>query len=45
MLRVMIVDDHELVRAGLKTVFELEDDIVVVAEAASGEEALSLIHI
>lgn len=40
-IRLMVVDDHEVVREGLKTVFELEDDIEVVAEAGSGEEALA----
>ncbi|MEW6281099.1 MAG: response regulator transcription factor, partial [Candidatus Eremiobacterota bacterium] len=41
MLKLMLVDDHEVVRAGLKTVLELEQDLQVVAEAASGEEALA----
>lgn len=40
MIRVLIVDDHHLVRAGLRTVLELEEDIDVTGEAASGEEAL-----
>lgn len=38
--RVMIVDDHEIVRTGLRMVIEIEPDIVVVGEAASGEEFL-----
>jgi DNA-binding NarL/FixJ family response regulator len=41
-IRVMIVDDHEVVRAGVKAVLAREDAIVVVAEASSGPEAISL---
>lgn len=44
-LRMMVVDDHLVVREGLKTVFELEDDIEVVAEAGSGEEALARLEL
>lgn len=40
MIRVMLVDDHEMVRSGLRTAIELEDDMEVVAEAESGEECL-----
>lgn len=39
-LRIMIVDDHEIVRTGLRAVIEIEPDIQVVDEAASGEEFL-----
>jgi DNA-binding NarL/FixJ family response regulator len=42
-IRVMIVDDHKLVREGLKAVFEQGEDIDVVAEAGSGEEAMNLL--
>jgi len=38
-IRIMIVDDHEVVRLGLRTVFELEPDLAVVGEASNGEEA------
>jgi DNA-binding NarL/FixJ family response regulator len=38
-IRVMIVDDHEVVRLGLRSALELEEDIHVVAEAGSGPEA------
>ena len=38
-IRVMIVDDHEVVRLGLRALFELEADLEVVAEVASGEAA------
>lgn len=39
-VRVYIVDDHELVRYGLRAVVESDGDMVVVGEAASGEEAI-----
>jgi len=39
-LTVMLVDDHEVVRQGLRTLLEAEEGIVVVAEADSGAGAL-----
>jgi DNA-binding NarL/FixJ family response regulator len=39
-LRVLIVDDQALVRAGFKMVLEAEDDLEVVGEAADGREAV-----
>lgn len=39
---LMLVDDHPLLRKGLAQLIELEDDLDVVAEASSGEEALKL---
>ncbi len=44
MIRIMLVDDHRLVRAGLKRVLTEVADMEVVAEASSGEEALELIR-
>src|SRR5687768_17533966 len=41
-LRVMLVDDHEVVRQGLRALLEAEDDIEVVTEAESGPSAVSL---
>ena len=41
-LRVLIVDDHFVVRSGLRASLEVEDDIEVVGEAAGGDEALEL---
>jgi NarL family two-component system response regulator LiaR len=40
-IRVLIADDHAVVRQGLRTFLELQDDIEVVAEAADGQEALA----
>lgn len=40
-LTLMIVDDHALVRLGLKTSLEMESDFRVVAEASTGEQALA----
>lgn len=42
-MKVMIVDDHFVVRSGLVASLELEDDITVVAEAERGEEAPALL--
>ena len=41
-MKVMIVDDHFVVRSGLVASLELEDDITVVAEAENGETAMDL---
>jgi two-component system, NarL family, response regulator DevR len=38
--RLMIVDDHEVVRMGLKAALEVEPDFTVVAEASDGREAV-----
>ena len=40
MIRVLIADDHAVVRQGLRTYLELQDDIEVVAEAADGDAAV-----
>ncbi len=42
MIDVMLVDDHELVRMGIRRLLEDVGDIHIVAEACSGEEAISL---
>jgi DNA-binding NarL/FixJ family response regulator len=43
-IRVMIVDDHLVVREGLKQLLEIEEDIRVVAEAGSGLECLEMME-
>lgn len=40
--RIMLVDDHPLLRRGLSDLLSMEDDLLPVAQAASGEEALML---
>lgn len=42
-IKVLIVDDHNLVREGLKAVFEQGDEVEIVGEAGSGEEALEMV--
>ncbi|HYM57090.1 MAG TPA: response regulator transcription factor [Solirubrobacteraceae bacterium] len=44
MIRVLIADDHAVVRQGLRAFLELQDEIEVVAEAADGEEALDAVQ-
>jgi DNA-binding NarL/FixJ family response regulator len=39
--RVFLLDDHEVVRRGLRELFDAEEDLSVVGEASSAEEALS----
>jgi DNA-binding NarL/FixJ family response regulator len=41
MIRLVLADDHALVRQGLRTLLELTPDLRVVGEAADGEEALA----
>lgn len=40
LIRVLVVDDHNVVRSGLKLVIGAHEDLSVVGEAASGEEAI-----
>lgn len=42
MIRVLVVDDHPVVRAGIVGLLEIEPDFEVVAEAESGEAAIEL---
>ncbi|MEV7738871.1 response regulator transcription factor [Streptomyces sp. NPDC088921] len=42
-LRVLVADDHAVVRAGLRALLEGEPDLEVIAEAGSGEEAVRLV--
>ncbi|MBP7688575.1 MAG: response regulator transcription factor [Thermoflexales bacterium] len=43
-IRILIADDHEVVREGLRLILEAEDDFVVVGEAADGREAIELVR-
>ncbi|SCL25887.1 DNA-binding response regulator, NarL/FixJ family, contains REC and HTH domains [Micromonospora pallida] len=41
-IRVLLADDHHLVRTGFRVILETEDDIAVVGEAADGRQAVDL---
>jgi DNA-binding NarL/FixJ family response regulator len=42
-IRVLLVDDHTVLRAGLRALLEAEDDMVVVGEASTGEEGVEAV--
>lgn len=42
--KILLVDDHPMMRHGIRQMLELEDDFLIVGEASQGEEALSLIE-
>jgi DNA-binding NarL/FixJ family response regulator len=42
-IRVLLVDDHPVVRVGLRGMLQTADDIDVIGEAASGQEALRMV--
>lgn len=44
MINIMLVDDHDLVRMGVKRLLEDHGDFNIVAEATTGEEALKLVE-
>lgn len=43
-IKILLVDDHELMRGGLQNLLEKEDDFKVVADASSGRQALLLLN-
>ncbi len=43
-LRLLIADDHKIVRMGLTKLIEIEEDMTVVGEASNGEDAVRLAH-
>jgi DNA-binding NarL/FixJ family response regulator len=43
-IRVLLVDDHQLVRMGLRVLIDREDDMRVIGEAADGRQALTLLR-
>ncbi|HET9999172.1 MAG TPA: response regulator transcription factor [Nocardioides sp.] len=45
MIRVLLVDDEELVRSGLRLILSTEPDLEVAAEAADGEQALAMVEL
>ena len=42
-IKVMIVDDHELIREGISKILDMENDIDIVFKARSGIEALEVL--
>jgi two-component system invasion response regulator UvrY len=44
MIRIAIIDDHAIVRAGLRQFFSEQVDLTVVAEASSGKEAIDIVR-
>lgn len=44
-IRVLLVDDHKIMRQGMRHLLELDEGIEVVGEAETGEEALSQAHL
>ena len=45
MIRVLIADDHQIVRDGLRRILAAQADVEVAAEAANGDEALALVRV
>ncbi|HET9914865.1 MAG TPA: response regulator transcription factor, partial [Anaerolineales bacterium] len=43
-IRIILADDHHIVRSGIRQLLESEDDLKVLAEAGDGEEAQALIE-
>lgn len=43
-IRIVIADDHSMIREGLKQLLELDGDIQVIGEAGNGEECLDIIN-
>jgi DNA-binding NarL/FixJ family response regulator len=41
MIRVLLADDHEILRAGLRMLVEAQDDMTVIGEASTGEETVA----
>ncbi|HCI13789.1 MAG TPA: DNA-binding response regulator [Gallionellaceae bacterium] len=44
MIRVLIADDHAIVRGGLKQIFSIMEDVTVAGEATNGTEVLDALH-
>lgn len=43
-IKIILADDHEIVRKGIRLILETENDIEVVAEASDGEEAIDMVR-
>lgn len=44
MIRIMLVDDHDLFRAGVRSILQAQDGMVVVGEYANGEDAVNAVR-
>ncbi|KRE86536.1 LuxR family transcriptional regulator [Paenibacillus sp. Soil766] len=44
MMRIMIADDHPIFRSGVRNLLQTTEDLIVVGEAASGDEVLGLVE-
>lgn len=44
-IKVLIVDDHQMVRQGLRTFLELQEDILVAGEASDGQQAVEMVSL
>jgi DNA-binding NarL/FixJ family response regulator len=44
MIRVVVVDDHAILRDGIRSLLESQEDIIVVGEAENGTEAIELVR-
>lgn len=44
MIRIVLVDDHQIVRDGLKLLLSSQNDFIIVAEGKDGEEAIELVQ-
>lgn len=45
MIKIMLVDDHEMVREGIKQLIEFDGDIQVIAQASNGEDCLKQLRV
>ena len=43
-IKVLLVDDHKIIRDGLSAILKSEKDIQIIAEAGTGKEALDKVH-
>lgn len=44
MIEIMLVDDHKMVREGMKQLLEFDNEIKVIAEASGGAECLEILQ-
>jgi DNA-binding NarL/FixJ family response regulator len=43
-IRILVVDDHSVVRQGIITLLEDEDDLVIAGEASDGDEVWDMVE-